>query len=124
MNREEFDRLAKDFECDVYGDIFSESGYGINFAFDLAYALHVYRSVEANGAESGKIQYALAFGSFYAGLGFSIEDFLNTTDQEYNEFTNAKMIYDAIVFQPDTLNTYLDALIWYCTESEKAKNNA
>lgn len=42
MTKEEFEKLADEYGVDTYGEIDSECGWGICFAFELSEALHFY----------------------------------------------------------------------------------
>lgn len=42
MTKENFEALAQEYGQDTYGEIDSECGWGVNFTFELAQALHFY----------------------------------------------------------------------------------
>lgn len=121
MNKAEFDTLARKYDSNVSGDIFGESSYGICFCFDMAYTLWAYKTQYADGIESSKIQHALNRAEFCPGM-VDIDDILNTdVNNEYNDYTISKMMLDDIVIDPDSLQTYIDALLWYCEELDKTR---
>ena len=123
MNKEQFDTIAREFDIDVYGDIFGECSYGIYFSFDLVTALYVYAMEDMDFYKGSELRHALESAPILFRMSpiFSYADFLNTDiNAEYGDYTTSKMIYDAIVDNPDTMQTYLDALLWYCTEMDKA----
>lgn len=131
MTLDDYKRLASDIMMGTYGDCFSEAGWGINFAFDIATALYVYN---ADRAEAPEIEDALKTARFHPGLGFSVSDFLEVdTNDDYDEYTSAKMIYDELVLndmatkdyprdkQHGKAKEYAKALVWFCEESDRQK---
>jgi len=122
MNKEIFTSIASDF-ADTYpaDQIFSESGWGSIFAFDLAQAIEVYAVENMEHYASVPIRKALSLPPvlFKEGMGFSYGDFLATTEQDDNDYVSAKLVYDAIVQKPEVLEEYLEALIWYCNQEKE-----
>jgi len=106
MNKEEFDVLARTHGVDVYGDVFSECGYGISFCFDICYALYVYNSFY-NPVED--INNALYRHNFNCGSGFSETKFL--TD-DAGEYSIAQSIYYDIE-QEKNHEFYISMLDWF-----------
>lgn len=63
MTGAEYKELAKSYGADTYGDIASESGWGICFAFDLADALYTFLSENYDGQWSEEYAALCALGS-------------------------------------------------------------
>jgi len=131
MTLDDYKRLASDIMMYTYGDCFSEAGWGINFAFDIATALHVYN---VDRSEAPEIADALKTARFSPGLGFSVHAFLEVDiNDDYSEHTSAKMIYDELVLndmatkdyprdkQHGKAKEYAKALVWFCEESDRQK---
>ena len=118
MNRSEFDDLAQHFGEDVTKDgPFTESGYGICFAFDLAYALEAYRVLEAK-EDASRIAELLSRAEFSPGLGFSAASIADEAASD--DFDTARWIYEDIM-HCNMLEQCIAALDWFDHENP---NNA
>lgn len=112
----EFLKLCKMYDIDTYGNMFSESGYGINFCFDLATALYVY-AVENNNQT---IKSAMETSPIYFRISplFNFTEFLELDiDDEYTEYTTSKLIYNDLTEK--NIQYYFDILEWYCKKDSK-----
>lgn len=105
MNKEQFDVTARQHGADVYGNVFSESGYGISFCFDICYALYVYNLAHP----TDNIQDALAKCLFFPGIEFSARNFINDDTGEYS--TSQGIYTDMEVNKNSEL--YISMLNWY-----------
>ena len=109
MNVERFNELASMYGEDVYGNVFSESGYGISFCFDIATALYVYASLY-NSDTVQDIWSTLSTIGFSVGWGFSESQFL---EDDTGEYSISKAIYGDIESNNGTYTDFIDCLIWY-----------
>jgi hypothetical protein len=125
MDKQEFDRIAREFGADVYGDIFSESGYGICFSFDICFALSRYCQDYWSGDSDPLYACYCALGrapiNFRAGMGggFDPEE---EYDPENDEYSTAREIYADMVANKNW-KQYYKLVLWYCTESAKHGGN-
>jgi hypothetical protein len=121
MNIDEFNALASKSGIDVYGNAFSESGYGIEFAFQLAYALQAYLSAYHGGQwtdeYSALSQLSVAPISF--NMGMSNFDPESEPDIEHgDEYFSAREIY-ATMEATGKWKPYYEALLWYCKQEKE-----
>jgi hypothetical protein len=127
MDAKTYKALAEEWGQDTYGDIFSESGWGICFAFDIAQALYAYCTGYYNG-DGDPLYACLCMLSrspidFRPGMGGGFnpdEKYDEKNDEKNDEYETTRQLYNNMV-ENKNWGSYYETLLWFCRTDEKER---